>query len=696
MPSREHRRPRRCRWLGPATLLAALLPTLPLAYQALGERDSTAGYSQRSRRQRVLAQIPSNPAVLINVKQRDMPASPDILELGKRSTAALERCLADNVDASLRNLCAVMLEALGDRRALGTLQAALDDWDSGVRRRAVSALGVIPDPSSVNPLIALYRRKDEESEVRAAVLNTLASISDRRVVRLLRHELRLRTSEHDDDFRAQAFDALWANRHLMARPTLIGDTLFALRSDNDALVLGATLAAAELRSPRLVSALMPLMEHSWPEIRNKAVYTLGRIGDKKATKALLAHLPKVRESRMLNNIAFALERLDKKAFYQSIAALVRHKQAVIRLNAAFVLGDVRRAEGLPLLSEALKDKSDFVRASAVAAIGKLGTDEAAAGRASKLLEPLSTDPSLSLRQEAIYALHALTKGGRADLIYQQLFAKLDRRKFPAQIRRAALALGHAGDERVRGYLLGCMLGGSCSVAEVGPFLARHADAGVKGRVLLAWARRDTRLGDLLAKLRPAGTLPIASSALRDAWAQPRYAVSLSALRVLGAIGERSAMPLLRSRASTPHTWPRILSRVALARLGDGEQAAKLVAEMSNLPAEQLPGFVRALERIEEPAARGALTPPLQAKQHDRDVALGLAAAAIELRWDPDKAIFRFLDALSSKSSFERDLAERYLSHNDTKRVTWLLRRALAREGRAATRDRLRVILDERG
>ncbi|RLB59317.1 MAG: hypothetical protein DRI90_15565, partial [Deltaproteobacteria bacterium] len=65
-------------------------------------------------------------------------------------------------------------------------------------------------------------------------------------------------------------------------------------------------------------------------------------------------------------------------------------------------------------------------------------------------------------------------------------------------------------------------------------------------------------------------------------------------------------------------------------------------------------------------------------------------------WDPDKAVFRFLDALASPSSHERDLAESYLSRNKDQKVTWLLRRALAREGRIHTRDRLRALLDERG
>ena len=182
------------RWLGPWVLIAALTPTLSALWQ-----DSYADAPQdvwpMSERERVLRRIDSNPSVLINITRADMPASPDILHFGKRATRALERCLADNVDADIRITCAVTLHALGDRRALPTLQAALDDWEPAVRYEVVRALGAMPDASSVEPLIELYRRKDETKYVKMAVLQAFASISDKRVVRLLRGEITKRPKE---------------------------------------------------------------------------------------------------------------------------------------------------------------------------------------------------------------------------------------------------------------------------------------------------------------------------------------------------------------------------------------------------------------------------------------------------------------------------------------------------------------------
>ncbi len=140
--------PRPRSWLGPLILILGLLPTVATAWQALTVDDAVAGGRPRSARQKILAKIPRDPSVLINVTYRDMPSSPDILNLGKRSTKALERCLSDNVDANVRSLCAVVLQALGDRRALPTLHAALEDWEVDVRWQVVRALGAIPDPSS--------------------------------------------------------------------------------------------------------------------------------------------------------------------------------------------------------------------------------------------------------------------------------------------------------------------------------------------------------------------------------------------------------------------------------------------------------------------------------------------------------------------------------------------------------------------
>src|SRR5690606_29473079 len=139
----------------------------------------------------------------------------------------------------------------------------------------------------------------------------------------------------------------------------------------------------------------------------------------------------------------------KEAFYSSIKSVIEHKQAIIRLNAAFVLGDVRHAEGWPMLEKALNDSSDFVRTSAVVAVGQLGnTNAEQTQKAIAALEPLTKHQNLTVREEAVYAIHALSEKGRPDLIHDELF-ELSPRRHGEVVRRAAVALAQAGDGRVK-------------------------------------------------------------------------------------------------------------------------------------------------------------------------------------------------------------------------------------------------------
>lgn len=674
------------------SLTAAALT--PAAGQLLTAHAQEGGeVSPWQRRRAVLKRMPSDATVLINVSYAEMPSSPDILNLGKKATKALERCLADNANASIRRDCAMMLQALGDRRALASLRDALGDWDAGVRAQAVEALGAMPDKASFEPLSKLYKRRDESHYNKLRILRSLGQLGDKRAVQLLRAEARRKPKDKDPEHRVAALRALWMSRHLMARGTLVGDISTALRSDHDGLTLEAVHAAAELRARQHVRALVPLMEHKNTEVRNKAVYALGKIGDRTASRALLAHVPKVREARMLNNIAFALERLDPKAFYPAVEKLIRHKQAIIRLNASYVVGDVKRPEGLSLLQEALKDQSDFVRTSAVVAMGKLGTDKAVTP-----LRPFANDSNLVIRQEAIYAINELTKGKDKDLIYEQLFASKLAKKPQHQWmrRRAAVKLGELGDPRVRTFLLECFESRRCGYWEVEEFLEQDKHKSTPGRLLLNWVRGRSELTGIVGDFKPSGSLDMASNAFDHALAQKSYWGARHSADLLGDLGQARAVKTLEPQLKNQDSWLRAHVAVALARLGQGAAPETLLADLDNLPAEWLPRYVHVLSRVSEQKVQKKLHDGLEKRARGKDADVALASAAVLLSWDPEKGVFRLLDALSDESVRKRELADAYLRRNGSKKLTWVLRRALARETRPFTRDRLRTLLDERG
>jgi len=680
------------------TVAMALLPAVMATRAAFADSDEEGEQEEEmskasvatelsKKKQKILAGITTDEAILINVTRKDLPASPDILNLGKRGTKALARCVADNVDDRVRTTCAVLLGRLGDRSALPHLQGALEAWNPSVRRAAIAALRNIPDTSSFEPLKKLLAREDEAADNRAAVFRTLGMISDTRAVSVLRTTLNQKDPPVAD--LVPAFEGLWKSRHLMARSTLISDVVHALKSNNDPLIIEALHAAAELRTPDLVDALIPLMGSADGRIRNRAVYALGRIGDKAATKALLEQVPKVREARMLNNIAFALERLDSKAFYTTIEGLIAHKQASIRMNAAFVLGDVRRPEGVAMLQKSLGDPNDYVRVSTVAALGKIDAPEAIAS-----LEPFVDDKNPVLRKEAILSIFALSGGKRKDLVWDKLHAA----KEPNVRLEASIALGKYLDPRVAPDLIGCIEKKTCSLGSVEGYLRAAPDPMIPGRLLNAWVKGNDELTNLVAFHRPAGAAMLSTSDVLSSVSHGELRRAGFALDLLGDVGDSKAPPVLSPLLVNGSTRLRLHASIALSRFEVPEAKAAdaaLLSDLDNVPMDWLPAVVRVLARVKEPAVRARLGIALLVREKGSDVPIAIASAAVRLEWDPEGAVFRFLDGLAAKSALERDLSERYLVRARHALVTSLLRRALARESRDPVKASLRKILDVR-
>ena len=648
------------------------------------------------KRKAVLHALATDETALINVTAREMPASPDVLNLGKKGAKAVARCVSDNVDDGARIMCAELLGRIGDRSGLPALQGALEAWNAGVRGAAVRALASIPDPSSVEPLKKIVAREDEEDANRSAALATLGALSDTNAMKAVRQVFLEKPAKHGDDeenpkkgtLRTVAFKALWKSRHLMARGTLIGDVKSALESTDAELELAATFAASELRASAPREPRLPRMTNADARVRNRAVDAVGKNGDKAAASALVAFVPKVRESRMLNNIAFALERLDPAAFYATARELSANSQAQIRMNTAFVLGDVKRPEGLPMLKAALEDKNVMVRTSAVRALGQIDDRGSAA-----LLERFVDDPNPSLGRAAVYALYALSGMKRGDLVRKKLY---DDGK-PADKLEAALLLAKGGDPRVADDILVCLEARTCGGKDVDAYLRATHPPEAPGRALLAWARGRTDLTDLVAALKPPSGGTLAVSDVQASVAQGAFGRARTALDLAGELGDAQAVAILK---------PLLAHENARLRMHGGHRGSsrgratprprvRFAASRHQEMHERLPEIARALGRVSEPAARTTLGAELAKREQGADVSLAMAAAAARFTWDPETGFFRMLDGLAAKTRLERDLAERYVRRDTRPVVTSLLRRALAREQRDDVKGTLRRLLDVR-
>jgi len=117
-------------------VVACVAPSALLAKHAFADsgddEDDTSQKGEKMsaddlprRRRATLEAMTKSDAALINVTSREMPASPDILNLGRKGTTALARCVSDNVNDHLRAMCASMLGRIGDKAALVALQGAL-------------------------------------------------------------------------------------------------------------------------------------------------------------------------------------------------------------------------------------------------------------------------------------------------------------------------------------------------------------------------------------------------------------------------------------------------------------------------------------------------------------------------------------------------------------------------------------------
>ena len=676
----------------------------------------------------------TDPIALVNVSAADMPASPDILFLGKRSTRALERCLSDNADAHLRALCAGMLGTLGDRSALPALHAALGDWEAEVRREVIRALGKLPADQSVDPLLALYARGDEEVGVRHAILRTLGAIGHSKGVALIRRELdksRKELAGPGGDLRRTALQSLWRCRHRVSPGVIVDEVTRALAPPrgndrliekmleaNDAeLTRDAIAKASQLRSGRFMNALIALIFSPDDKTQNRAIQALGLLGDKRAVPALAKLLPTARNARLLNNIAFALQRLDDRAFTHEIQRMVTHKQGVIRMNAAFVLGDIRQPKSLPLLERSLADPSERVQLEAVLAISKL----APAPEAVRLLEKATASKSAGVRETAIqavahhgnersipllekllgqpgqpdemilHAIYRLSAGKRSDLIYERLFRGDD----DDVRKRAAIVLGKAGDRRVRDYLIACFETDRCGLDDVEAFLRTEKDPVLAGQVLWMWLRGRDDLTDLVGAMRPAGAATLAGNGLDVAVIRGEWPHAGRIATLLGDLHAEAERPHLQAAANAADGWFRIRALVTRCRLGDGDAAMALLRELDNFPIEWLPELVDALHGLREPEARTRLAGDLERRQGGREPTTALAAAATRLPWTPDAALPRLLAGMTAADVVERETAERYLRHDHTPRVEVLLAERQAKERNPELRARLLRLIDVR-
>jgi HEAT repeat protein len=273
-----------------------------------------------------------------------------------RAVEPLSAALKDKY-YSVRTSAAEALGKIGDTRAIEPLIAALKDDVEWVRRSAAEALGMIGDMRAfkpllaslkdnlvrekveealvkiglptVEPLITVLKKQDNDRFVRSGAARVLGRIGDTRAVEPLIAALK----DEDDDVRGSAAGALG----------MIGDTraveiLIESLNNDDSINNNAAWALGKLGDPRAVESLIDALQNQSDKfLRREAAEALGNIGDSRAVEKLIGKMNYDNDLDVRRNAVDALGKIGDPRAVRPLIVVLTHYDRNIRSKAAEAL-----------------------------------------------------------------------------------------------------------------------------------------------------------------------------------------------------------------------------------------------------------------------------------------------------------------------------------------------------------------------
>jgi HEAT repeat protein len=366
------------------------------------------------------------------------------------------------------------------------------------------------------------------------------------------------------------------------------EALLPLLAHEDPAVRQAAIGALNsLGHPGLAGHVMTLLGDADPTLRESAVRIAGYFGYPEALDALIARAADPVEGvrrAAVEHLAY----LDDPRAVAALASAVRDDSARVRAAATQALAHVPVGDAEAPLLAASADPDTWVRYYAARALGEIGTGQ------SRLAAIAAHDPAMHVRLAAIEALGAFGGPDAAGILLS--YAASD----DADLAAAAIrALGPSTDPRAAAALRAALRSplASLRLAGVTAFRARGTADGVSA---LQW----------------------------EAAADADDAVALAAVEALGALARRgghdgaAAADALLS--STPEPRTRDAAVAALAQLPDAQIDA-VAAGLTHVQPQVRIATIAALARMHHPDASGAIRGAL-----DDDTASVREAAVIAL------------------------------------------------------------------
>jgi HEAT repeat protein len=300
------------------------------------------------------------------------------------------------------------------------------------------------------------------------------------------------------------------------------------------------------------------------DTRQAAAVALGRIGDRRATDALLATLS---DPELALPAAGALARLGDSDAFEALLGLLDHGDTAVRQAIIAALNSIGHPDMPARIVVLLDDVNPVVRESAVKIAGYFGYRECL----DRVLERCA-DPSEAVRRAAIDHLPFFEHPGTIPVLVHAL--EFDT---PPVRAAAAAALARVEESQALTPLLRALDDRDPWVR----YFALRSIGAFENPVVLpavfALLERDPAGQVRLAAIDALGRLdaPDAVATLQALSVSPEADIARAAIRALALTHDAAAKPALESLIRAAETWRRLEAVVAIGARGGAEAASTL-------------------------------------------------------------------------------------------------------------------------
>ncbi|MBI3603491.1 MAG: HEAT repeat domain-containing protein [Nitrospirae bacterium] len=502
----------------------------------------------------------------------------------------------DSADPNVRKLIVDAFGKQTDPRVIQPLVKLLADPNPNVRASAAEALGHLRAGAAVHGLIALLH--DEEWVVFSAI-GALAEIGDQAALAplldLIRHDqgaVRYAAVEaiaglDRTGATAPVLAELVASADSALRPALI-KTLVAIMGGRTNRAMAEFWRSLE--RPRWLGLLTEALGDEAPDTRLAAMLGLGLLGDRRGTQPILNAYRELENpteevadrvvialvgtgdvQALMRTVAsdsdpagaVAIRALGELGSSEAVAALMQVRRTSHdwerRMLALRALGKIGTDEALKGITEAVEDRTGYIRCEAIRLLGESG--HAMAGET--LLTMLKAERYQDVRDVIVEAL--VRAGGHTVMV--ELAGQLEHSR-PEVRAAAARAIGLAKLPEGLASLGDAMNDPEWRVREAAvTAIGCYDDAGALKMLLLALAddHERVRLAATLGVARwktPEAKGALVAQCLRD----PDVWVRYRAAECLGHQGATEAVPALAAILDN-HREPALLQRAVVTALG---------------------------------------------------------------------------------------------------------------------------------